>query len=308
MKIYTKIDELIGSTPLFEPLNLEKHFELKARLLLKLESFNPAGSVKDRTALFMLNDAEKKGLITKGATIIEPTSGNTGIGLASICASRSYKIILTMPDTMSVERIKLLRGYGAEVVLTDGKLGMKGAIEKANEIKERTPNSFIPSQFDNDANIEAHYKTTGPEIYQDTEGKVDVFVAGVGTGGTLSGTAKFLKEQNQKVKVVAVEPQSSPLLTKGKFGAHKIQGIGANFIPKNFIQKYCDEIETISDENAVLYAKTLAKKEGIMAGISSGASLGVAIELAKLKENEGKTIVVVLPDTGERYLSTELFE
>ena len=308
MKIYTKIDELIGSTPLFEPVNLSKCFELKARLLLKLESFNPAGSVKDRTALFMLNDAEKKGLITKGATIIEPTSGNTGIGLASICASRGYKVILTMPETMSVERIKLLKGYGAEVILTDGKLGMAGAIQKANEIKEKTLNSFIPSQFDNTANIDAHYQTTGPEIYSDTDGKIDILVAGVGTGGTLSGTAKFLKEKKQDIKVVAVEPQSSPLLSKGEFGAHKIQGIGANFVPKNFERKYCDDIKTISDEDAVFYAKTLAKKEGVLVGISSGATLGVAIELAKLSENKDKTIVAILPDTGERYLSTELFE
>lgn len=308
MRIYTKIDELIGSTPLFEPKNLEKEFNLKAKLLLKLESFNPAGSVKDRTALFMLNDAEKKGLISKGATIIEPTSGNTGIGLASICASRGYKTILTMPDTMSVERIKLLKGYGAEVVLTDGKLGMKGAIEKAKELQEKTPNSFIPSQFDNSANIMAHYQTTGPEIYNDTDGKVDIFVAGVGTGGTLSGTAKFLKEKKQDIKVVAVEPQSSPLLSKGEFGAHKIQGIGANFVPKNFESEYCDDIKTISDEDAFLYAQALAKKEGFLVGISSGAALGVAIELAKLDENKDKLIVVILPDTGERYLSTELFD
>ena len=286
MRIYTKIDELIGSTPLFEPKNLEKEFNLKAKLLLKLESFNPAGSVKDRTALFMLNDAEKKGLISKGATIIEPTSGNTGIGLASICASRGYKTILTMPDTMSVERIKLLKGYGAEVVLTDGKLGMKGAIEKAKELQEKTPNSFIPSQFDNSANIMAHYQTTGPEIYNDTDGKVDIFVAGVGTGGTLSGTAKFLKEKKQDIKVVAVEPQSSPLLSKGEFGAHKIQGIGANFVPKNFESEYCDDIKTISDEDAFLYAQALAKKEGFLVGISSGAALGVAIEMAKLDENK----------------------
>ena len=308
MRIYTKIDELIGSTPLFEPKNLEKEFNLKAKLLLKLESFNPAGSVKDRTALFMLNDAEKKGLISKGATIIEPTSGNTGIGLASICASRGYKTILTMPDTMSVERIKLLKGYGAEVVLTDGKLGMKGAIEKAKELQEKTPNSFIPSQFDNSANIMAHYQKTGPEIYNDTDGKVDIFVAGVGTGGTLSGTGKFLKEKKQDIKVVAVEPQSSPLLSKGEFGAHKIQGIGANFVPKNFESEYCDDIKTISDEDAFLYAQALAKKEGFLVGISSGAALGVAIEMAKLDENKDKLIVVILPDTGERYLSTELFD
>ena len=307
MKIYTKIDELIGSTPLFEPKNLQKEFELKARLFLKLESFNPAGSIKDRTALFMLNDAEQKGLIKDGATIIEPTSGNTGIGLASICSSRGYKAIMVMPETMSVERIKLLKGYGAEVVLTDGKLGMKGAIEKAKELHEKTPNSFIPSQFENSANIMAHYQTTGPEIYDDTQGKVDFLVAGVGTGGTLTGTAKYLKEKISNIKVVAVEPQSSPLLSKGQSGAHKIQGIGANFVPKNFDRNYCDVIKTISDEDAVLYAKTLAKKEGILAGISSGASLGVAVEIAKLKENQGKIIVAILPDTGERYLSTELF-
>lgn len=308
MKIYTKIDELIGSTPLFQPLNIERDFELKARLFLKLEYFNPAGSVKDRTALFMLDDAEKSCFIKKGATIIEPTSGNTGIGLASICASRGYKAIFTMPETMSLERIKLLKGYGAKVVLTDGKLGMSGAIEKAKELHEKTPNSFIPSQFDNSANQTAHYQTTGPEIFKDTDGEIDIFVAGVGTGGTLSGTAKYLKEQKSDIKVVAVEPESSPLLSKGEFGAHKIQGIGANFIPKNFEKQYCDDIKTISDKDAIFYAKTLAQKEGVLVGISSGATLGVAIELAKLKENEGKTIVAILPDTGERYLSTELFE
>ena len=307
MKIYTKIDELIGSTPLLEPLNLQKEFDLKARLLLKLESFNPAGSIKDRAALFMLNDAEQKGLIKSGATIIEPTSGNTGIGLASICASRGYKAIFTMPDSMSIERIKLLKGYGAQVILTDGKLGMKGAIEKAKELHEKTPNSFIPSQFDNSANVTAHYQTTGPEIFNDTDGNVDFLVAGVGTGGTLTGTAKYLKEKNADIKVVAVEPQSSPLISKGQFGTHKIQGIGANFIPKNFDEKYCDIVKTISDEDAVFYAKTLAKKEGILSGISSGASLGIAIKIAKMQENEGKTIVAILPDTGERYLSTELF-
>ncbi len=307
MKVYTKIEQLVGKTPLFEAENLQKKFNLKARIFLKLECFNPAGSVKDRTALFMLNDAEQKGLIKSGATIIEPTSGNTGIGLASIGASRGYKVILTMPDTMSVERIKLLKGYGAEVVLTDGKLGMAGAIAKANEIAKRTPNSFIPCQFENKANVSAHYLTTAPEIYNDLDGKIDVFVAGVGTGGTFSGCAKFFKEKNSQVKTIAVEPSSSPMITKGYASAHKIQGIGANFVPDNFDKNYCDKVECASDEDAIFFAKQLATEEGILTGISSGAVLSVAIRLAKEKENQGKNIVVVLPDTGERYLSTDLF-
>lgn len=308
MKVYTKIEQLVGKTPLFEAENLQKKFNLKARIFLKLECFNPAGSVKDRTALFMLNDAEQKGLIKSGATIIEPTSGNTGIGLASIGASRGYKVILTMPDTMSVERIKLLKGYGAEVILTDGKLGMAGAIEKANEIEKNTPNSFIPCQFENKANISAHYLTTAPEIYNDLDGRVDLFVAGVGTGGTFSGCAKFLKEKNSQVKTIAVEPSSSPMITKGYASAHKIQGIGANFVPDNFDKNYCDKVECASDEDAIFFAKQLATEEGILTGISSGAVLSVAIRLAKEKENQGKNIVVVLPDTGERYLSTDLFK
>lgn len=307
MKIFDKVEDLIGKTPLLEVKNFSKQLGLNAKILVKLEYFNPTGSVKDRTALFMLNRAEKEGLIKEGATIIEPTSGNTGIGLASICASRGYKLILTMPETMSIERIKLIKGYGAQVVLTDGKLGMKGAVEKANELKEQIKGSFIPSQFDNFANIDAHYFTTGREIWQDTDGKVDVFIAGIGTGGTLSGTAKYLKEQNKDIKVVGVEPQSSPLISLGKSGVHKIQGIGANFIPKNFINEYVDAVELASDEDACFYAKLLAKSQGVLVGISSGAALSVAVKMAEKKENANKTIVVILPDTGERYLSTELF-
>ena len=308
MKIYTKIEQMIGNTPLLEVENIQIELNLKAKILVKLECFNPAGSVKDRTALYMLDDAEQKGLIKRGGTIIEPTSGNTGIGLASIGASRGYNVILTMPDTMSVERQKLLAGYGAKVVLTDGKLGMKGAIEKACELQKQIENSFIPSQFDNQANILAHYNTTAKEIWKDTDGQLDIFVAGIGTGGTLSGTAKFLKEQNKNIQVVGVEPASSPMISKGYSGKHKIQGIGANFIPENYKSEYCDKVLTVKDEDAINTAKFFVKKQGMLVGISSGASLSVAIELAKLKENQGKTIVVILPDTGERYLSTELFE
>ncbi len=308
MKIYTKIEQLIGKTPLLEVVNIEKELSLKAKVLVKIESFNPAGSIKDRTALFMLNDAEQKGLIKTGGTVIEPTSGNTGIGLASIGASRGYKVIMTMPDTMSLERRKLLTAYGAEVVLTDGKLGMAGAIEKAKEIQAKTPNSFIPSQFDNPSNKDAHYYTTAPEIYKDLDGKIDMFVAGVGTGGTVSGCAKYFKEKNSKIEIVAVEPASSPMITKGVSGAHKIQGIGANFVPQNFDRTLVDKVETVADADAVFYAKMLAKKEGILVGISAGASLSVAIDQAKKQENTGKTIVALLADTGERYLSTELFE
>ena len=307
MKIFDRVEDLIGKTPLLEIKNLNRHLGLLAKILVKLEYFNPTGSVKDRTALFMLDKAEKDGLIKEGATIIEPTSGNTGIGLASICASRGYKLILTMPDTMSIERIKLIKGYGAEVVLTDGKLGMKGAIEKANELNKQIEGSYIPSQFDNCANIDAHYCTTGREIWQDTDGEVDMFIAGVGTGGTLSGTAKFLKEQKENIQVIAVEPKSSQMLSLGKSGAHNIQGIGANFVPKNFLKEYVDEIESVSDEDAYLYAKLLAKHQGVLVGISSGAALAVAVKKAKQKENSEKTIVVILPDTGERYLSTKLF-
>ena len=308
MKIFDRVEDLIGKTPLLEIKNFNKQLGLNAKILVKLEYFNPTGSVKDRNALYMLNRAEKDGLIKEGATIIEPTSGNTGIGLASICASRGYKLILTMPDTMSIERIKLIKGYGAQVVLTDGKLGMMGAVEKANELKGQIEGSFIPSQFDNKANIDAHYNSTGPEIWQDTDEKVDMFVAGIGTGGTLSGTAKFLKEQNQNIKVIGVEPQSSPLISLGKSGAHKIQGIGANFVPDNYLSEYVDMVECASDEDAYFYARLLAKSQGILVGVSSGAALAVAVKKAKQKENADKTIVVILPDTGERYLSTELFE
>ncbi len=308
MKIYTKIDQIIGKTPLFEVQNIENAIRLNARLLVKLENFNPAGSIKDRTALFMLNDAEEKGLIKKGGTIIEPTSGNTGIGLASIGASRGYEVILTMPETMSIERRKLLAGLGAKIVLTEGGLGMAGAIEKARQIKENTPNSFIPSQFENEANILAHYKTTAPEIWQDTDGKIDIFIAGVGTGGTLSGCAKFLKEQNQNIHTIAVEPKSSPMLSQGISGKHEIQGIGANFVPENFKKEYCDQIMQVSDEDALNCAKIMARSEGILVGISGGAALYAGIELAKNEQNKGKTIVVIIADGGEKYLSTKLFE
>ncbi len=308
MKVFESIESLIGNTPLFRIKNIEKEENLLATVLVKLECLNPAGSVKDRAALFMLNEAEKQGKIKKGATIIEPTSGNTGIGLASIGASRGYKVILTMPDTMSIERIKLLKAYGAEVVLTDGKLGMKGAIDKAVELKDKTENSFIPSQFDNPANIKAHYQTTGPEIWEDTDGKVDIFVAGIGSGGTVSGIGKYLKEKNKDVKIIAVEPSSSPLISKGFSGSHKIQGIGANFIPKNYDSSVVDEVALCSDEDAFEYARMLGKKEGILVGISSGSALFTAVQKAKLPENKGKVIVALLPDTGDRYLSTELFK
>lgn len=305
--IHKSIDTLVGKTPLLEIENIEKALNLTAKIFVKLECFNPAGSIKDRTALFMLNDAENRSLITKGATVIEPTSGNTGIGIASICSRRGYKVILTMPETMSLERQELLKAYGAEIVLTDGKLGMNGAIEKAKEINKNTPNSIILSQFDNPSNIDAHYYTTAPEIYEDLGGNIDIFVAGIGTGGTLSGCAKFFKEKNNDIKVFGVEPSGSPLITKGQFGKHNLQGIGANFIPKNYLSSYCDLVETATEEDAYFYANLLAKKEGILVGISSGAALSVGIQKAKLQENKGKNIVVILPDTGSRYLSTELF-
>lgn len=308
MRIYRKIEETIGNTPLLELGKIKSELSLSATILAKLEYFNPAGSIKDRAALSMINDAEEKGIIKAGATIIEPTSGNTGIGLALIGASRGYKVVLTMPDTMSIERIKLIKGYGAKVVLTDGKLGMKGAIAKAEEINKNTPNSFIVGQFYNKANALAHYKTTGEEIWKDTDGKVDVLVAAVGSGGTISGTGKLLKEKNPNIKVFAVEPKNSPLISKGESGAHKIQGIGANFIPYNFNKSIVDGVLTVSDEDAIKYAKMLAKKEGVLVGISSGANLKAAIDLAKKEEFLGKVIVTILPDTGERYLSTELFE
>lgn len=307
MKVYNSISELVGKTPILRLNNLEKKEKLNATLLAKLEYFNPTGSVKDRAALFMLNDAENKGLISKGATIIEPTSGNTGIGLAAIGASRGYKVILTMPDSMSVERRKLLKAYGAEIVLTGGNKGMQGAVEKAKEIRDKTPNSYIVGQFDNPANKEAHYHTTAKEIYDDCEGKVDIVVAGFGTGGTISGIGKYLKEKNEKIEIIAVEPDSSPLVSKGKFGTHKIQGIGANFIPKNLDLSVIDKVVTATDEQALSTAKTIACTEGILVGISSGATLSVAMKLASRPENLGKVIVAILPDTGERYLSTELF-
>lgn len=308
MKVYNSITQLVGRTPLFESVKLQREENLKARILFKLEYFNPTGSAKDRAALFMLSDAEQKGLIKEGATIIEPTSGNTGIGLAAIGVSKGYKVVLTMPDTMSEERRALLKAYGATLVLTDGKLGMQGAIDKANELNKLTPNSFIPSQFENPQNPCAHYQTTGPEIYEDTDGLVDVLVAGIGTGGTLSGTGKFLKEKKPNVFVVGVEPESSPLISKGLVGKHKLQGIGANFIPENFDENVCDKVLTASDEKAYYWANRFAKTEGLLVGISSGAVIDVAVELAKKEENSGKTIVAILVDSGNKYLSSGLYD
>ncbi|MBQ8215319.1 MAG: cysteine synthase A [Clostridia bacterium] len=305
--IYTSIDQLIGKTPLLELTHLEKELGLEAKILAKLEYFNPAGSVKDRVALAMIDDAEQKGLLKKDSVIIEPTSGNTGIGLSSVAAARGYRIIIVMPDTMSVERRVLMKAYGAELVLTDGALGMTGAIKKAEELAAAIPNSFIPSQFENPANPQAHYMTTGPEILEDTDGQVDLFVAGVGTGGTVSGVGRYLKEQKPGVKVIAVEPASSPVLSGGKAGPHKIQGIGAGFVPKVLDVAVYDEIVTVKNEDAFETGRMLGKSEGFLAGISSGAALFAAIELAKRPENKGKTIVVLLPDTGDRYLSTPLF-
>ena len=307
MKVYKKITDLIGHTPLLELENIEKDFGLEAKIFVKLEYFNPAGSVKDRIAKAMIDDAEAKGLLKEGSVIIEPTSGNTGIGLSAIAASRGYRIIITMPETMSAERRNLMKAYGAELVLTDGTKGMKGAIAKAEELAAETPDSFIPQQFANQANPASHYATTGPEIWKDTEGKVDIFVAGVGTGGTVTGTGKYLKEQNPDVKVVAVEPASSPVLSKGTPGPHKIQGIGAGFVPDVLDTGVYDEIITVSDDDAFQTGRLIAKSEGVLVGISSGAALHAALELAKRPENEGKNIVVLLPDTGDRYLSTALF-
>ncbi|MBR1969144.1 MAG: cysteine synthase A [Clostridia bacterium] len=308
MKIYRSITELIGKTPLLELSNYEKKNNLNAKIYAKLEFFNPAGSAKDRVALKMLDDAEKSGKIKKGAVIIEPTSGNTGIALASIAASRGYRAILTMPETMSIERRNLLSAYGAEIVLTDGKKGMSGAIEKAIELSKEIEGSFIPGQFDNPSNPLAHYESTGVEIWNDTDGSVDIFVAGVGTGGTLSGTGKFLKEKNPDIKVIAVEPEASPLLSKGTAGPHGIQGIGANFVPDNLDKSIYDKVIAVSDEDAFREGKDIARTEGFLVGISSGAALFAAKELARRPENKGKSIVVILPDTGERYLSTPMFK
>ena len=305
--IYKGAVELIGKTPLVEVVNVEKELGLKARVLVKLEYFNPAGSVKDRVAKSMIEDAEAKGLLKEGSVIIEPTSGNTGIGLASIAASKGYRIILTMPETMSVERRNILKAYGAEIVLTEGAKGMKGAIAKAEELAAQTPDSFIPGQFVNPANPKAHRETTGPEIWEDTDGNVDVFVAGVGTGGTLTGVGEYLKSKKPDIKVVAMEPASSPVLLQGKAGAHKIQGIGAGFVPDVLNTKIYDEILTVENDDAFATAKLLAKNEGVLVGISSGAALYAAIQLAKRPENEGKTIVTLLPDSGDRYYSTALF-
>ena len=307
-RIYKSVEELIGRTPLMEIRNIEKEEGLEARVLVKLEYLNPAGSVKDRIARNMIQDAEEKGLLKPGATIIEPTSGNTGIGLASIAASKGYRLILTMPETMSVERRNILKAYGAEIVLTEGARGMTGAIEKAEELAKEIPGSFLTRQFENPANPETHRKTTGPEIWEDTDGKVDILVAGVGTGGTISGTGEYLKSQNPQVKVVAVEPSDSPVLSGGAAGPHKLQGIGAGFVPKALNTQIYDEILTLGSEESFAAAKLLAHKEGILVGISSGAALHGAIEIAKRPENKGKTIVVILPDSGDRYYSTPLFE
>ena len=307
-KIYTSADQLIGKTPLLELTHIEKKYELKAKVLAKLEYFNPAGSVKDRIARKMLDDAEAAGKLTPDSVIIEPTSGNTGIGLASVAAARGYRIIIVMPETMSVERRQLMKAYGAELVLTEGAKGMKGAIAKADELAKEIPNSFVPGQFVNPSNPKAHYETTGPEIFEDTDGEVDIFVAGVGTGGTITGVGEYLKDKKPGVKIVAVEPETSAVLSTGVAGAHKIQGIGAGFVPDVLDTKVYDEIIPVSNEAAFEAGKLIGKSEGVLVGISSGAAAYAAIELAKRPENEGKTIVVLLPDTGDRYLSTPLFQ
>ena len=306
-QIYTSADQLIGHTPLLELTHIEKAHGLKARIVAKLEYFNPAGSVKDRIARAMIDDAEAKGILKPGSVIIEPTSGNTGIGLASVAAARGYRIIIVMPETMSVERRQLMKAYGAELVLTEGAKGMKGAIAKADELAKEIPNSFVPGQFVNAANPKAHFESTGPEIWQDTDGKVDIFVAGVGTGGTVTGVGQYLKSQNPAVKVVAVEPASSPVLSKGVSGSHKIQGIGAGFVPDVLDTKVYDEIIPVENDDAFATGKAIGHAEGVLVGISSGAAIWAAIQLAKRPENEGKTIVALLPDTGDRYLSTPLF-
>ena len=306
-KIYTSADQLIGKTPLLELTHIEAEQQLGAKLLAKLEYLNPAGSVKDRIGKAMIDDAEAKGILKPGSVIIEPTSGNTGIGLASVAAARGYRIIIVMPETMSVERRQIMQAYGAELVLTDGTKGMKGAIEKADELAREIPNSFVPGQFVNPANPKAHYESTGPEIWEDTDGKVDIFVAGVGTGGTLTGTGRYLKERNPRIKVVAVEPASSPVLSKGVAGPHKIQGIGAGFVPQVLDTKIYDEIIAVDNDDAFAAGKLVGRKEGILVGISAGAAVWAAMELAKRPENVGKNIVVLLPDTGDRYLSTPLF-
>lgn len=306
-RIFKSADELIGHTPLMELTHIEGEYGLKARILAKIEYFNPAGSVKDRIAKAMIDDAESRGVLGKGSVIIEPTSGNTGIGLASVAAARGYRIIIVMPETMSVERRQIMKAYGAELVLTEGAKGMKGAIEKADELAKEIPNSFIPGQFVNEANPKAHFEHTGPEIFEDTDGDVDIFVAGVGTGGTVTGVGRYLKSKKPSVKVVAVEPASSAVLSTGVAGAHKIQGIGAGFVPSVLDTKIYDEIIAVSNDDAFAMGKLMGKKEGVLVGISSGAALWAAIELAKRPENAGKTIVVLLPDTGDRYLSTPLF-
>lgn len=307
-KIYKSVDELIGGTPLLELTNIEKKYKLKSRILAKLEYLNPAGSVKDRIAKVMLDDAEADGRLKPDSVIIEPTSGNTGIGLASVAAARGYRIIIIMPETMSEERRKLMKAYGAELVLTEGSKGMTGAIEMAEKIAKETPNSFIAGQFTNPSNPKAHREHTGPEIYEDTDGEVDIFIAGVGTGGTLSGVGEYLKERKPETKIIAVEPLSSPVLSQGKAGAHKIQGIGAGFVPKVLNTNVYDEVFTVSDDDAYSVGKLMGKEEGVLVGISSGAALFAAIEVAKRPENEQKTIVVLLPDTGDRYLSTTMFD
>ena len=306
--IYQNASQLIGNTPLLRLNNIEKKLNLNVTLLAKVEYFNPSGSVKDRVALSMIEDAEKKGILHHDSVVIEPTSGNTGIGLASVCAAKGYKCILVMPENMSKERIKLIKAYGADVVLSPKEKGMKGAVEKAEELSKTYESSFIPSQFENPSNPEIHYKTTGPEIYKSTNKKVDIFVAGIGTGGTISGVGKYLKEQNKNIKIIGVEPNDSPLLTKGKAGPHKIQGIGANFVPNTLNKNYIDEFLTATTEESYEYARMAGKFEGILVGISSGAALAQAVKVAQRNENNGKTIVVLLPDSGDRYLSTELFD